>query len=259
MEKFTQQTLVDLANRWEPEASNSPPGFRRATCVVCAREMESMWHLWLEDGGFKKEIHACRECGRDLGLEAPETLIVVAAVDHSFDGNIALIKERHESVVRMDTSGGGHPSSAFIRAFYQYPDYESYLFIQDSLRPTVDDIVLPFSSEGSEVVAWGLFPLSIWDGDYQYQWVREQFPEEINPSHGIFGPIFYATRSAMERSEPWFPRRPRDRLEAQGTERAWAYTFAAAGIEVGSLGTWSNQHMSSGNYPVFVKQFAGRP
>lgn len=24
-----------------------------------------MWHLWLDDGGFKKEVHMCRRCGRD--------------------------------------------------------------------------------------------------------------------------------------------------------------------------------------------------
>ena len=63
-----QQDLVDLANLHEPEASSSPPEYRPATCVVCSRPMTSMWHLWLHEGGFKKEIHMCLVCGEKYGL-----------------------------------------------------------------------------------------------------------------------------------------------------------------------------------------------
>lgn len=55
--------LLELANRWEPEASSSPPVFRAATCVQCGEPMAEMWHVWLKDGGFKKEIHLCWDCG----------------------------------------------------------------------------------------------------------------------------------------------------------------------------------------------------
>lgn len=62
---ISQDELVELANRHEPAASASPPGFRKATCVKCGRKMVRMWHLWLHDGGFKKEIHMCKRCGKD--------------------------------------------------------------------------------------------------------------------------------------------------------------------------------------------------
>lgn len=57
-----------LALAHEPEASSSPDGFRLATCVVpeCKRPMVSMWHLWLDAGGLKKEIHMCHKCATDL-------------------------------------------------------------------------------------------------------------------------------------------------------------------------------------------------
>lgn len=58
-----QQVLLELANRHEPFASSSPPGYRKATCVDCGKTMTRMWHCWLRDGGFKKEIHLCRRCG----------------------------------------------------------------------------------------------------------------------------------------------------------------------------------------------------
>jgi hypothetical protein len=65
--KISQTELLRLAEQWEPAASTSPPEFRYATCVVCEMEMAKMWHLWIKVGGFRKELHMCRECGRDYG------------------------------------------------------------------------------------------------------------------------------------------------------------------------------------------------
>ena len=62
---ISQEELLELANKHEPEASASPPGYRKATCVKCGAEMVEMWHLWLHTGGFKKEIHMCGDCGKD--------------------------------------------------------------------------------------------------------------------------------------------------------------------------------------------------
>lgn len=54
-----------LALVHEPKASNSPDSYRLATCVVCERPMVAMHHLWLDDGGLKKEIHLCHVCATD--------------------------------------------------------------------------------------------------------------------------------------------------------------------------------------------------
>ena len=187
-----------------------------------------------------------------------DTLIVVAAVDDRFKHNIQALKERHGSlVVREDTSMGGHPSAAFIRAYHKNPEFDSYLFLQDSLEPTASDVVAPFKFADAEVVGWARFPM-FFDNEYQQEWVlRQGFT--VQPLYGIFGPIFYATRAAMERAEMWFPRTPRNRLEAQGTERAWAFTFQQAGDKPVFLHEWSNQHLSSGDAYPFKKTFALRP
>lgn len=161
-------------------------------------------------------------------------------------------------VVRMDTSQGGHPTGAYIRAYHEYPEYRSYLFIQDSMRGIVPNIVRPFRQAGAPVVAWGIFPMAF-DNYAQRDWVLGQYPDHVRPRWGIFGPTFYATRKAMEKAEPYFPAVPENRLQAQGTERAWALTFAQAGVDVGWLGEWDNHLMSEGPYPVFRKTFALRP
>lgn len=68
---------VRLALAHEPKASDSPDGFRLATCVVCERPMVAMWHLWVKhvtlEFSFVKEIHMCHACATDVyGGPIPE-------------------------------------------------------------------------------------------------------------------------------------------------------------------------------------------
>lgn len=94
---ITQEELVRLANLHEPEASASPPGFRLATCVVCKRPMVAMYHLWLNEGGFKKEIHCCCDCARDYGI-APsdeEVAKLEQELTEALNGVAWLIENRH--------------------------------------------------------------------------------------------------------------------------------------------------------------------
>ena len=187
----------------------------------------------------------------------PETLIVVAACNHDFDANLETYQGGE--VLRVDTSEGGYATGAYIRAWREHPDFDSYLFIQDSMRGIVDDVVAPFREKGADVVAWGFFPFPQYDNEGQRRWVEEQFPNPARPPFGIFGPIFFATNHAMRRAEPYFPEIPRTRIEFQGTERAWAITFLHAGFEVTAFDDWNPGKMSNGSYPVFQKTFALRP
>ena len=184
-----------------------------------------------------------------------ETLIVVAAYDDTFKENLKTL--RGAPYVVKDTSEGGHPTGAFIRAYREHPA-KSYLFIQDSMRSIVPDCTKDFKQHGASVVAWGVFPMCF-DSEEQQNWVLRQYAPEVRPKWGIFGPVFYATREALEKAEPHFPEVPPNRMMAQGTERAWAFTFEAAGIPIGWLGLWDNHLMSEGPYPVFRKKFAARP
>ena len=67
---ISQAELMRLAEQWEPEASQTPPGFRKSKCVVCGQSFDSFWHCWLDyvDGEgtrWKKELHFCWDCGRE--------------------------------------------------------------------------------------------------------------------------------------------------------------------------------------------------
>lgn len=189
----------------------------------------------------------------------PDTLIVVAAYDGTFSDNFETLGGG--DVVVMDTSQGGHPSKAFIDAYRRYY-YRSYLFLQDSLRSNVEDCVKPFRENGSDVVAWGTFPM-FFDDKHQEAWVRNQYVGERLPRRGIFGPIFYATRKALGKIERkgFLPKTPPNKLMAQGTERAWAFACQWSGVGLGSLSECITDGQSPRLFPAdetFTKVFAGR-
>lgn len=192
-------------------------------------------------------------------MSASETLIVVASYDDRFVENLPTFKGGH--VVRWDTSGGGYTTKAYIDAYRKHY-YRSYLFLQDSLRGNVADVVAPFKDNGAEAVAWGTFPM-FFDEPLQAKWVLDQYPGRTMPRRGVFGPIFYATRKAMRRLEDkrLLPHPPPNKLMEQGVERAWAFAFDWAGIKLGSLSECITDGESPRLFPAdqtFTKTFAGR-
>jgi hypothetical protein len=62
MKQISQKKLRLLVQLHEPKASKSKQQFRMATCVACGNPMIEMWHCWLEQAGFKKEVHLCDHC-----------------------------------------------------------------------------------------------------------------------------------------------------------------------------------------------------
>ncbi len=64
---ISQRTLLAEANKWEPEASQSPQSYRMAHCAFCGRRLWlRMYHCWINIGGFKKELHFHKRCYREL-------------------------------------------------------------------------------------------------------------------------------------------------------------------------------------------------
>jgi RNase P subunit RPR2 len=62
---IAQTVLAQLANKWEIKWT---PEYRRAICISCGRNVHKMWHIWLEEGGFKKEVHICKQCEKKLNI-----------------------------------------------------------------------------------------------------------------------------------------------------------------------------------------------
>lgn len=197
-----------------------------------------------------------------------ETLIVVAAYDDMY---AELPQPQGGPVLRVSTADGGYQTQAIKDVFHFGPKHDSYLFLQDSLVPQVDDVVQPFRDAQvkskarhgiwPEVVAWGVFPM-FFDSDAQMHWVGRQFPQL--PPVGFFGPVFYAERHALDRLDRHhlWPQVPATKEQAQGTERSWAAAFFAAGVPFTALGGIRREEPDSPRVVpedgTFRKVFGGR-
>lgn len=189
-----------------------------------------------------------------------QNLVVIAAYDKQFiEGCLESLGSKYKVVV-MDTSQGGHPTGAYIRAFRQYPA-KNYLFMQDSMLAKQFDYLQPFIDKKPHkgAAAWCLFHMSF-DTAQQEEWAWSLYAEDP-PEYGIFGPIFYMSRKDLLDLENrgLLPPIPTNKLEAQTTERMWAWALKNAGMELTSVcGMWDHDAIARGDYPVFKKVFAGR-
>lgn len=195
-----------------------------------------------------------------------DTLIVSATYDDSYREWYDMLPEPK---IRVSTADGGHPSGAFVNAFrFDRQKHHSYLFLQDSLEPTYPAPASLFRMEADAaamqgkhypVVGWARFPM-FFDTPEQQAKVVNQYPYVPKPEYGIFGPILWVERKVMERLDKFgrFPATPENKMDAQGTERAWAYAFAAVGAPITFLHDWDNDFLASGQAAPFRKVFAGR-
>jgi hypothetical protein len=188
------------------------------------------------------------------------TLIISATYD---DSHRDWYDRLPEPKVRVSTAEGGHPSKALIDTFRWGKKHDAYLLLQDTLEPLVEDVVAPFVDAAEKAktgaAAWAGFPM-FFDTPDQKHWVVEQYQQVEEPKLGVFGPIFWVTRKNLERLEKLYrlPKHPADKLQAQGTERAWAYALGMIGQTPAFLHPWSNEHLASGEALPFRKVFAGR-
>lgn len=195
-----------------------------------------------------------------MSMSKSDTAIVVAAYDDRFiDACLRSLGDKYPVIV-VDTSKGGHPTGAYINTFQNF-DHENYLFIQDSMISLVDDCVEPFAKLMPErgAVAWCVFKQGF-DTAAQEDWARTFYKGEY-PGIGIFGPVFYTNATTLRELQKrnLLPPIPRNKAEAQTTERMWAWSLYEANMKLASVGgIWDNTKMIDGSYPVFKKTFAGR-
>ena len=57
---ITSKQILDMIAAWDIDYT---PKYRRSVCTGCGKQGHKFWHIWLEDGGFMKEVHLCRKCG----------------------------------------------------------------------------------------------------------------------------------------------------------------------------------------------------
>lgn len=192
-----------------------------------------------------------KKCIDSLGGKYPILVVDTGSTD----------REHLDYVKTLDygeTDGYSH--GAFMWAYNNRPA-QNYLFLQDSMVALVDDVVKPFQELMPEkgAVAWAKFGW-VYDGYMQREWVESQYGN-THPPQGIFGPIFYTSHRTLNslKNRGLLPKKPTNKEEAQGSERAWAFAFHNANFPIESVcGMWDKGSMSNGTFPIFQKTFADR-
>jgi hypothetical protein len=153
---------------------------------------------------------------------------------------------------------GNYPTGAYLDAYNELTQFDNFLFIQDSMVALVPDYVAWFREQMPELgaVAWGKFAFGF-DNSAQREQLERKYQGPV-PEFGLFGPIFFTNRASLDllKEKDLLPPVPTNKLEAQGSERAWAMAFHAAGLPL--MGpTWDKLLMEQGLGP-FKKTFANR-
>lgn len=58
-----KKILLETVKSWHIKRKPEYRGFRYAHCQ---KYMHKAWHIWFEDGGYKCEIHLCKNCYQKL-------------------------------------------------------------------------------------------------------------------------------------------------------------------------------------------------
>lgn len=140
---------------------------------------------------------------------------------------------------------GGFDSGAYIWAYKNYVD-ENYIFMHDSCEILSSDWVDAFIALGKPVCAYASFTLGFDEAQQRTHLTNLGLHfDYIN--RGIFGPIFFAKREALDALGDLTPFIPLNKINQRGMERGWAALFANAGIDVGYLSYIPNNTINDEN------------
>ena len=57
-----KKKLVKTVQSWNIKLGAEYRGFR---CAHCQKYMHKAWHIWLDDKGYKCEVHLCKNCFKE--------------------------------------------------------------------------------------------------------------------------------------------------------------------------------------------------
>lgn len=270
---ITQEELKKIVEPWPVDYT---PQYRRFTCAKCGCELDRAWHCHFVKYGVRREIHLCDGCGADYGMYSDNKTLVVIATNNGKKYLQKLLPTVKYNYVVIDTGStdpasikyfdsllcrkvrinGGYSPGAYEYA-YRNIEAEEYFFMHDSMIVKKPNFIEDFRAKG-EVCAWLHFYFAPEHGrDY-----LNKFPGEGNPTWAIFGPIFYAKKSAMDKLNELqlLPPRCNNRDEAVAAESGYGLAFHRAGIEVPIVEEMCNQRLDeTRDYEMFDKFRPKRP
>lgn len=267
---ISQDELYKLVVPWNVDYI---PEYRRFTCARCGCKLDLAWHIHFKEHGYMREIHLCNKCGYQYGYFDNKKTLVVVATNNGKKYLEKLLPTIEYPFVVIDTGSteqesidyfnqlecekakiaGGYCVAAYEYAYRNY-EFEEYFFMHDSMIVKREGFVDCFREKG-EVVSWLSFNLAPEHGrDYMLRIPPHNFDNV--PGRAIFGPIFYATRNAMNKLNEMnlFPPHPINRDEQIASESGYAICFHRAGFQIPHVEEMDNSRIDEKrDYEMFDK------
>ena len=61
--ELDREKILNIVKQWEIK---DEPEYREFRCAKCNKVLNKAWHVWLNQGGFKLEVHFCDDCFQEL-------------------------------------------------------------------------------------------------------------------------------------------------------------------------------------------------
>jgi hypothetical protein len=163
---------------------------------------------------------------KNINLQNEDVLIIdTNSTDIEFQKEFNIIESVYPyTFIRLDY--GCYDSGAYIWAYQNIPS-NNYIFLQDSieiLNPNYISIIKNKLQE-FDVVAGFDFPYNYDPNPEQKPWVESDIEFSDYPQQGIFGPMFSARKSILDKIPKHWLKFPTDKLLQQGMERRWSLMF----------------------------------
>lgn len=63
---MNQDKTLKIVKTWKIKLTPEYRGFR---CGKCQKPIRKAWHVWLDKGRYKLEVHFCKKCFREVKYE----------------------------------------------------------------------------------------------------------------------------------------------------------------------------------------------
>lgn len=160
------------------------------------------------------------------------------------------------------TPYAGYDTGAYIWAYKHFHQEEEFLFCHDSMVVKKSRVMWDFQNMALDnkagCVPWLVFRLNSYESEEQWNLVQQIVPNpSIHPSpgFGIFGPIFYTTRTSLRALPPaTFQQYPTNKNQQEAMERGWSAIFDRSGITMVPLeGDFYESDALADRYSYFQK------
>jgi hypothetical protein len=193
---------------------------------------------------------------KNIDLQNEDVLIIdTNSADIEFQKEFNIIESLYPyTFIRLDY--GCYDSGAYIWAYQNIPS-NNYIFLQDSIEITNPDYISIIKNklEEFDVVAGFDFPYSYDVNPNQQPWAESDIEFSDYPQQGIFGPMFSARKSILDKIPKHWLKFPTNKLLQQGMERRWSLMFHSINATKTYLEGYGDIHSSK----YIKKHFYIRP